>query len=345
MSRSGFREACVWRDDGECVVPWCDEPVTADPIGPGEVHHIIERRLWDDGGYFADNGACVCNRHHRRAESNEIPPQAFWDWIGVDEPILPGMVDALDVNKWGDDFETPSWTSLRSKIKYPSTGHLPFSPEWDGTRVDLNTVDQFIDVPIVCTVKMDGSNAMLVRDVDDPVRARNGKYAEHLSFDKLKQEYWDRNLYEKIPEHIQVFGEWLYAKHSIHYGCNCSEPCGDVGPKLDAHFQVFGIYDTRYNLWLSWPETKRWAGELGFPTTPVLFETTIDAEYKFYDRLVELGEDLVENGHEGFVVRSSYPIHYGQFEQRIAKYVREGHVDPDADHWSTGSVIENVLHE
>jgi len=40
MSRSNFRQICVSRDDGECLVPTCDNPVTADPDGAGEVHHI-----------------------------------------------------------------------------------------------------------------------------------------------------------------------------------------------------------------------------------------------------------------------------------------------------------------
>lgn len=343
MTREAFRQTCVERDGSECLIPWCDESVTDDPDGPGEVHHIIERRLWDDGGYFADNGACVCNDHHRRAENNEIPPQAFWRWNSVDHPTLPETVSSQDVNKWGEQLDGPSWSSIRSEIKYPSTGHLPLSPEWDGSRVDLKAVDQLVESPIVVTIKMDGSNAMLVKDTEEPVRARNGKHAEHPSFDLLKQEYWNRNLYEKIPENLQIFGEWLYAKHAIHYGCECDTPCEDVAPGLDAYFQVFGVYDTRYNLWLSWWEIEEWAAKIGYPTTPVISEAAIDTDYELYDWLVDVGTELVDRGHEGFVVRSMFPIHYGQFEKRIAKYVRAGHVDPDADHWSHSSVTRNRI--
>lgn len=344
MTRQEFRDDCLDRDSDQCVVPWCLSKAD-------DVHHILERSLWMDGGYVPDNGASVCNDHHRYAETNDIPPQAFWRWLGIEDPPLPGPVAGEHVDKWGNEFETPPWTDYRQEIKYPSSGHLPFSPEWDDTRADHREVEPFVDVPLVVTIKMDGGNAMLVRDGENPVRARNGRYADHQSFDMLKQLYWERGLYEEIPEHIQVFGEWLYAKHSIHYGCSCDPPCEDVGPGLDAYFQVFGVYDTRYDLWLSWPETERWAGRIGFPTTPVIDHSTsldqsmFEADHELYEVLPTLANSAVEAGHEGIIVRSKFPFHYGQFGQRLGKYVREGHVDPGEDHWKHRPLVQNERQE
>lgn len=336
LSRRRFRENCLTRDRSRCVIPWCTE--SAD-----EVHHIIERSIWPNGGYYERNGASVCNRHHQVAERNDIPPQAFWQWIGV-EPLVPEEYDTFDINKWGDEFETPPWQDEREYIKYPSTGHLPFSYEWDNTRVDFQEVDELLEIPLVVTIKMDGGNAMLVKDADDPVRARNGKYAEHQSFDLMKRLYWQNNLYEKIPENIQIFGEWLYAKHSIHYGCDCEEQCDDVGPDLDSYFQVFGVYDNEYNIWLSWDDTQGWAEEIGFPTVPVLNERIYFSNAnELYTELVPLAEEIVEFGNEGIVIRPRYPMHYGQFERKVGKYVRENHVDPDSDHWKLEKVKPNVL--
>lgn len=341
MTRDEFRTTCVQRDGGECLVPWCSKTVTTDPEGPGEVHHIIERELWENGGYVPDNGACVCNEHHRFAEENYIPPQAFWMWLDIERPIIPDQYDTIDIDKWGEKMDVPPWKEHRSKIKYPSTGHLPFSPEWDGTRVDWGTIDEFLDVPLVITTKMDGGNAMLVKDEADPVRARNGKFAKHQSFDLLKKMYWEDDLYSKIPDHLQIFGEWLYAKHSIHYGCDCDEPCEDVGPELDSYFQVFGVFDVRYNVWLSWPMVERVAESLGFPTTPIISKETIEKEAVFYDRILNYGEQVVSDGHEGIVVRTIFPLHYGQFERRLGKYVREGHVQPGEKHWTRRPLVQN----
>ena len=177
MSRLKFRQKCVERDSGTCVVPTCDEVVTDDPDGPSEVHHIMERKLWSGGGYLADNGASVCNQHHRLAEQNVIPPQAFWRWVGVEDPPLPDGV-AKNSDKWGEKLEEPPWKEHRANIKYPSTRHLPWSHERDEDDTAHEVVDWAMEIPLIATLKMDGGNAMLVSDIDNPVRARNGQHAD-----------------------------------------------------------------------------------------------------------------------------------------------------------------------
>ena len=352
MSRTDFRQACVERDGGECLSPHCNNPVTADPDGPGEVHHIMERKLWSDGGYIPDNGASVCNECHRLAEDNIIPPQAFWRWAGIEDPPLPEGV-RLDSDKWGEPLEQPAWQEHREYIKYPSTRHLPFSHEREADDTAHKEVDCFLDIPLVATLKMDGGNAMLVKDTENPIRARNGRQADKDHFDMAKQWYWDNNLYSKIPEHLQIFGEWLYAKHSIHYGCDCEEECEDVGPALRDYFQVFGVYDTRFDLWLGWIETKRVAQDIGL-TMAQGAETAYDDSAKapigefdnrqeFWDYAWELSQNVVEQGHEGIVIRSALPFHYGQIGERLGKYVRPGHVKEDEKHWSKRPTVQNQL--
>lgn len=347
LSRSLFRESCLDRDDGTCVIPWCDRTVNPSGDDDGEVHHILERSLWPDGGYHRRNGASVCNPHHRAAEANHIPPQAFWKWIDVPPHTPVGVTGHSD--KWGDEFEQPPWKEHRQLIKYPSTGHLPFSPEYEDNSVDHQSLSPFAGYPIVVMAKLDGGNAMIVCDEEQPVRARNGRHAEHQSFDMLKQLYWDENLYESIPDHIQIFGEWMYAKHSIHYGCTCDPACDDIGPELDRYFYIFGVYDTRYDLWLSWFEVTEWAEKLNFPTPPVVHSGTFE-EWELRNgnentsSLEMIAKETVAQGHEGIVVRSKYPYHYDQFAQRLGKYVRDGHVDPDAEHWKHRKNKRNVTH-
>lgn len=345
MTRGEFRERCVDRDGGQCLVPACDSRVTEDPDGPGEVHHILERKLWDDGGYVPRNGASVCNEHHRLAESNIIPPQAFWRWIGVTDPPLPNdrLVTDKDVNKWGEALPTPRWQEYRDYIKYPSTRHLPWSHERDDDDTAHSSIEFLTRYPLVVTVKMDGGNCMLVKDMDNPIRARNGRHADKEHFDMAKQWYWENDLYSQLPEHYQVFGEWLYAKHSIHYGCDCDEPCEDIGPALRDYFQVFGVYDTRYQLWLGWNETVEFADRLGLTMVPKVGEFYFEEPYEAWDELYDLSQTVVDDGHEGIVVRSAHPFHYGQIEQRLGKYVRPGHVKEDEKHWSNRPLVQNRL--
>lgn len=355
QQRKQFRDTVYSETSHTCIVPWCE--ADAD-----DAHHVIERALWEDGGYIPANGAAVCNHHHQAAEANAIPPQAFWLWKGISEPRLPTTVDSVAVDKWGTEFDTPPWKEHRDRIKYPSSRHLlplywhdPETCADSRTEHDdtgLETLEAFVGQPLVVTHKIDGSNCMLVSDVDSPVRARNGKTPletmERLYGDNGL--YWQQRVHEKLPDRLQVFGEWTQYKHSIHYGCDCDDPCDDIGPQLGeltdvtddrAYFQVFGVYDTTFDLWLSWPETQSVAAELGFPTVPVLycedaadtptFETVHDAR----QTLITYARDVIANGGEGIVVRSKYPFHYDQFSHALGKYVRENHVTDDSDHWRT----------
>jgi hypothetical protein len=352
--REVFRSTVFPRDDNECLVPFCTRDAA-------DAHHIIERELWQDGGYISNNGASVCSTHHRLAENHPadqrwdapIPPQAFWRWAEITSPPTPTQLSE-NITKWGERLARPPETQYkRDNIKYPPTPHLPFSHSRDNHDDDIVSTKPLTEIPLVVTVKMDGGNAMLVRDTDEPVRARNGKYADHDSFSMLKQQYSRKNLYTKIPDHIQIFGEWIYARHSIHYGCDCTEPCEDIGPALRDYFQVFGIFDKRFNLWLSWDAVESWADRLGYPTVPVIPPERWTPSHRnapsfgnpteLYDSLVDLARAVVEKGHEGIVVRSRLPFHYSQTSRRVAKYVRKNHVKKGATHWSKRPSVPNCL--
>lgn len=350
MNRQKFEVECRERDGHECVVPWCQNT-------PDEAHHIIERSLWNTAhdGYIIDNGASVCNLHHKYAESNDIPPQAFWNWIGVTNPPVPDDMNT-DINKWGDEFDTPRWEEKKDFFKYQSTRHLmPLywqSSDDAQSRIErddteIHSVENFLGIPLVATIKMDGSNAMVVKDDENPVRARNGAHADHPSFDMFKQMYNEMGLYTEIPETYQIFGEWLYSKHSLHYGCSgCCEGRNQAPPLENGLFQVFGIFDTRYNLWLSWDETERWADKLGFNTAQVVYNSENDTDVynqddKFTSDFVDIAEEQVNKNHEGIVLRSRFPFHYGQFSERLSKFVRPNHVDDDAEHHKHTEITRN----
>lgn len=62
-TRDEFREKVFSRDNSLCVI--CGKPAK-------DAHHIIERRLFTDGGYYLDNGASLCETHHILAEQYSI---------------------------------------------------------------------------------------------------------------------------------------------------------------------------------------------------------------------------------------------------------------------------------
>lgn len=353
QQRKQFRRNVFERDNNTCLVPWCENKAD-------DAHHILERDLWDDGGYIVENGASVCNKHHQYAETNDIPPQAFYMWANIDDPKLPSQIETVDVNKWGDTFEQPPHQDLRENIKYQSTRHmLPLywhddsvaSNRMENDDTDMQSISNLVGIPLVITHKIDGGNCMIVSDVEEPVRARNGRKPDDTMRPLYRDGglYWTQEVNEKLPDSIQVFAEWVRSKHSIHYGCNCEEPCDDVGPQLSeltgyederAYLQIFGAYHKDYNLWLSWDEVAMIADTLGFPTTPVIYEesntdsATYETEHEAIQDLNKKAHNVIENGGEGIVVRSKFPFHYGQFDRYVGKYVRENHVEDNELHWS-----------
>jgi hypothetical protein len=326
--RATFRAQVFGRDGYACVVPSCGAKAV-------DAHHIIERALWLDekelGGYLIDNGASLCERHHKDAERDFIPPQALRDWAGIKTIVLPKPLSPTHVyTKWGVEVKSPTRAPWEN-VKYPHTPYLPFSPGADPNDVrdaGYSKVECLVGKPLIVTAKMDGSNALLVRE---GVAARNASVATHRSFDMLKSIH--SHIGHLISPDVQVFGEWLYAKHSIHYKDKLS---------LTSLFQVFAGYNRKTQLWLGWRDVEDWAARLGFETVPIVEFVQEENFGKLVANLQKCGEKLVAAGQEGFVVRSIYPFYYGQFQDNIAKYVRPNHVTTDV-HWSKQPIVRNEV--
>src|SRR3546814_8048125 len=84
LTRTAFREGVFARDEYRCV--FC-------PLPAEDAHHIIERRLWPDGGYYLDNGASVCRDHHIRCETTEISVEDVRDAAGITRIMVPPHLD------------------------------------------------------------------------------------------------------------------------------------------------------------------------------------------------------------------------------------------------------------
>jgi hypothetical protein len=290
----------------------------------------MERALWTDpaeeGGYIVDNGASLCGLHHIHAERNFFPPQACRNWAGITVRVLPkGLDPERWYNKWGQPIPSPT----RDEVKYPSTMYLPFSPSIDVSERGLIGLDDLTEKPLVISLKMDGSNCMLNHE---RVAARNGDTATHPSFSLLKALHSEIK-YQLDPDYL-YFGEWLFARHSIHY-------TGKLG--LSSYLQIFGIYHVPTQLWLGWDEVERRINEIGDPRVqlvPVVDKCVCEKPWQIVATVTEVAERFIKDGHEGIVVRNWYPFHHGDFTTNVAKYVRANHVQTDK-HWSLQAIVRN----
>src|SRR5258706_10285308 len=87
LDRDTFRESVLRRDGYKCVV--CGR------LDPLDAHHIVERRLWEDGGYYMQNGATLCDDRggsigcHKRAEQTVLSCDEVRLAAGILRVMLP----------------------------------------------------------------------------------------------------------------------------------------------------------------------------------------------------------------------------------------------------------------
>ena len=330
LTRDEFRESVLVRDNYKCIV--CGKPAK-------DAHHILERRLFQDGGYYLDNGASLCGKCHIEAEQTILSAQTLREILCVD-PILPEHLYRDQMyDKWGNIiieggngsrlpgelFDDESVQKILSPvlhlfvkyIKYPRTYHLPWSNLGKSDRM-LKDDTCFIGNEVVVTEKLDGENTTLYNGY---LHARSLEYEPHESRNFIKQ--FHAKIGHEIPENMRICCENVSAVHSITY-------------KYLNHF-VYG-----FSIWdglkcLSWDETIEWFDLLSIPPVPVLYHGTYDKYliHSIYENISNAREI------EGYVIRRANSFHMKDFSKNIAKFVRPNHVQDTVHHWKSKKVIFN----
>ncbi len=97
LTREAFADVTFARSKGKCV--FCDREAV-------DAHHIMDRKLFPDGGYYSENGAAVCAQHHLDCEQRCISVEAVRKAAGVMTRVLPpGFDPAWRYDKWGRRLE------------------------------------------------------------------------------------------------------------------------------------------------------------------------------------------------------------------------------------------------
>ena len=215
--------------------------------------------------------------------------------------------------------------------KYGRTYHYDFSP---GTTSDdrinrdwwehMSKMERTID-----TEKLDGENTcqngigIFARSHAAPTRHPWSNFMKS-KFSMIQNDLKEGN--------IELFGENIYAQHSIIY------------PNIEHHFYMFGV--RILDKWLSWEEVQWYANFFEYPTVPLLGVESISttSKEKVKDRVISRASEASEFGSlqtitlepctmEGIVTRNidEYPV--DEMSQNVFKYVRKDHVSTD-EHWS-----------
>ena len=109
LSREDFKKFGFALKGGKCCIPGCEECAV-------DAHHIMDRKLWSDGGYYLSNCAPLCARHHLDAEMGIYTPYQMTKFANIPIEYIkkPDGIDWLtdeeykelfkseQINKWGE---------------------------------------------------------------------------------------------------------------------------------------------------------------------------------------------------------------------------------------------------
>lgn len=93
LTREEFRKQVFARDGHRCVV--CGKDAV-------DAHHIMDRKLWADGGYYLENGASVCGLHHWSCEKGWIKPDELRKKLNLPTLLPPQLDPDFIYDKWGE---------------------------------------------------------------------------------------------------------------------------------------------------------------------------------------------------------------------------------------------------
>lgn len=334
LTRDEFRESVFARDNFTCV--FCNNPAV-------DAHHILERRLWGDGGYYINNGASVCQEHHLECEMTNITVEEVREACGITKKVIPEhFYDDHIYDKWGNPvlpngqrligelFFDESVQKILEKggklplftpyVKYQRTYHCPWSPGMNDDDRKHPDMSNFNGKRVVVTTKLDGENTSMYNDY---IHARSIDGRSHPSRDWVKQ-FHAKFIAGNITG-MRICGENMFAEHSIKYS------------DLESYFYGFSVWNER-NICLSWDETLEWFNLLGITPVPVLYDGIYDEA-----AVRQLWTAEKWDSTEGYVIRVADQIPYSRFKYDYAKFVRKGHIQT-VKHWMYGKpIIKNQL--
>jgi hypothetical protein len=232
-------------------------------------------------------------------------------------------------------------------VKYPRTPHLFGSRGTDDDKHlgEAETLRFLADPSLIVEEKLDGTNVGIhfAPDGKMALQCRGHLITEgmHPQYDLFKQ--WaavKRPVLEAILEdRLILFGEWVYARHSVHYR------------RLPHLFFEFDIYDKRGGDFLSLERRLALLEGTGLHTVPVLHAGALDRERltaligpsRFDSEFANPVTKRIDNLMEGLYLRTEAR---GVVTGR-AKFVRPEFVEKvkQSEHWQHQAMTPNRLEE
>ncbi len=177
--------------------------------------------------------------------------------------------------------------------KYPRTPHIEGSRQQPGDE-DLDSIpfNLIANEYVVIEEKVDGANAAISFDTQGQLLLQSrGHYltggSRERHFNLFKQ--WAHRhyaaLWDVLVDRYILYGEWLYAKHTVFYD------------RLPHYFLEYDLLDLSSGQFLSTAARKKLLTGLALTSVPVLFEGKLQSHKQFVSLLQQ--SHFISSAHIG----------------------------------------------
>lgn len=220
--------------------------------------------------------------------------------------------------------------------KFPRTPHLLWlgndHPRDDKVLSDVESASFLKDVVFI-EEKVDGANVGIFMDKDGNLRAQNrGTVLESGKTDPQFEPFWAwlamrrDTLTSVLGNKYSVFGEWCFARHSVHYS------------SLPDWFLGFDVLDRQQNAFLATRSRNSFLQQLGMVPVPYIAEGVF-SKTEVIDLLYGIHSMLGAPTPEGLYLRKESN---GKVTGR-AKLVHPEFHKTIGEHWSKRPLEKNRL--
>ena len=195
----------------------------------------------------------------------------------------------------------------------------------DGYNEFMNNEDVFI------AEKVDGAQLGISISDDYKILIQNRSHyvnsKSHSQFEKLDKWIMDHNdsLYEILDKDTILFGEWLYAKHSISYN------------NLPDYFLAFDLYNKKKKLFYNRNILVEKLKDTNIHFVREMYRGKINDRNQLL-KMIEQQSDYTDSRVEGIYLK----IFEGEYVKGRCKLVRNDFLSGN-DHWTKGGIQKNKL--
>ncbi|WP_422443919.1 MULTISPECIES: RNA ligase family protein [unclassified Endozoicomonas] len=219
-------------------------------------------------------------------------------------------------------------------FRFPHTPHIQWlgsgEPRGDKLLSD-SEVYELLHAKLTVEEKVDGANVGFSVGPDGKLRAQNrGAWIERDIGGQFKHLWrwaarYEADLINLLGEHLILFGEWCYARHSLAY------------ESLPDWFVGFDIYDCKADRFFSVPRRDELVALLDLQPIKPLAVGTFSMEK--LEALLSRPSHYGAINIEGIYLRQDQ----GEWLKQRAKLVRSDFTQTIGEHWTRKGIIPNEV--